>query len=206
MLHVHRHETGAVPDTVLRSMFEARKRVFVDLLKWEVPVLNGRYEIDQFDDAHAVYLVLADARGNHLGSARLLPTDRPHLLDSLYPALCEDAPPRGPSVFEITRFCLDRDLRAAERRRVRDTLVTALVDHALAAGITAYSAIAEMGWLQQILAFGWRCAPLGLPRESDGRLLGALRIDIDETTPGLLAAAGMRGDAVLGAPPTRAAA
>ena len=38
-------------------MFEARKRVFVDLLKWDVPVLDDAYEIDQFDTPDASYLV-----------------------------------------------------------------------------------------------------------------------------------------------------
>jgi acyl-homoserine lactone synthase len=62
--------SGARPatDGVLRAMFAARKSVFVDLLKWDVPVLEGAYEVDQFDDGHATYLILTDARGAHLGS------------------------------------------------------------------------------------------------------------------------------------------
>src|SRR3546814_703285 len=156
MLHTLQFGTGPTPDGVLRAMFAARKSVFVDLLKWDVPVLEGRYEIDQFDDEYARYLILADRGDGHLGSARLLPTMRPHILDSLYAGLCADAPPRGTSVFEITRFCLDRHLSTVERRAVRDTLVCALVDHALAHGIASYTAIAELGWFQQILAFGWR--------------------------------------------------
>jgi acyl-homoserine lactone synthase len=172
-------------------MFAARKRVFVDLLKWDVPVLAGAYEVDQFDDVHARYLVLADAEGAHLGSTRLLPTTRPHLLDSLYPELCADEPPRGSDIFEVTRFCLERSLNARERRAVRNTLVTALADHALAAGISAYTAIAEIGWFQQILAFGWRCWPLGFPKVVGGKQLVALRIEIDADTPARLAAAGI---------------
>src|SRR3546814_5587510 len=111
---------------------------------------------------------------------------RPHILDSLYAGLCADAPPRGTSVFEITRFCLDRHLSAVERRAVRDTLVCALVDHALAHGIALYTAIAELGWFQQILAFGWRCRPLGLPQMIDGTMLAALSIEIAPDTPALL--------------------
>lgn len=186
MLHVVQSAAHPASDAVLRSMFAARKSVFVDLLKWDVPVLDGRYEVDQFDDVHATYLILAEPDGTHLGSARLLPTTRPHILDSLYAELCEETPPQSPDIFEITRFCLDRRLSARERRQVRDTLVAALVDHALAAGITAYSAIAEIGWFQQILAFGWRCMPLGLPRIIDGRMLAALCIEITPETPSLL--------------------
>ncbi len=190
MLHVHRPDRPA-PAAILSAMFAARKQVFVDLLKWDVPVLENRYEADQFDDVHAVYLVLTDASGGHLGSTRLLPTLRPHLLDSFYATLCDVPPPSGEAIREVTRFCLDRSLRAAERRRVRDTLVVALADHALAQGIASYTAIAETGWLQQILTFGWRCRPLGIPRPVDGRSLGALQIFIDADTPRLLAAAGL---------------
>ena len=178
-------------DSILRSMFAARKQVFVDLLKWDVPVIGGRYEIDQFDDGHAAYIVLTDSEGGHLGSARLLPTLRPHLLDTLFSTLCAEAPPRDVCIWEITRFCLDRSLTAVERRAVRDALVTGLVDHALAQGIRSYLAVAEIGWLQQILAFGWRCRPLGLPQTIDGTMLGALRIEIGSDTPQLLAAAGV---------------
>lgn len=196
----------AVPDGVLRAMFAARKQVFVDLLKWDVPVLARRYEVDQFDDEHAHYLVLATEEDGHLASARLLPTTRPHILGSLYPELCADEPPCGPTIFEITRFCLDRGLDARTRRTVRDTLVVALADHALDHGITAYSAIAEMGWLQQILAFGWRCMPLGLPQTVGGKLVGALRIDITPETPALLARAGIAAFPPLTGATARAAA
>ena len=188
MLHVVQSAACPASDAVLRSMFAARKSVFIDLLKWDIPVLDGRYEVDQFDDVPATYLILAAPDGTHLGSARLLPTTRPHILDSFYAGLCEEAPPRDAGTFEITRFCLDRRLNARERRQVRDTLVSVLVDHALASGITAYSAIAEMGWFQQILAFGWRCMPLGLPRIIDGTMLAALRIEITPETPNLLEA------------------
>jgi N-acyl-L-homoserine lactone synthetase len=172
----------------LREMFEARKRVFVDLLKWDVPVLEGRYEVDQFDDQHASYLIVSGEDGGHAGSARLLKTTLPHILDSLFPELCAAAPPRGPNVMEITRFCLDPNQNAQSRLESRNQLVSGLVRYALEHGVETYTGVAEMGWLQQILAFGWRCRPLGLPRTIGGRMLGALRIDISQETPALLEA------------------
>jgi acyl-homoserine lactone synthase len=87
---------------------------------------------------------------------------------------------------EITRFCLDRRLGAAARLRARNQLVLALARYALARGIRRYTGVAELGWLQQILAFGWRCRPLGPPDIVGGRTLGALSIEIDAETPGLL--------------------
>jgi N-acyl-L-homoserine lactone synthetase len=180
-------------DKVLRGMFEARKQVFIDLLKWPLPVLAGRYEVDQFDGPDCVYLVITDERGEHLGSARLLASTRPGILNSIFLDLCDNAPPSGPAVYEITRFCLSRNLRARERRDVRDRLVVAIAEYGLETGIDTYTGVAEFGWMQQILAFGWRCAPLGFFQVRDGATLGALRIDIGPDTLDRLEAAGIHG-------------
>lgn len=198
------HEPLRVPE--LRRMFEARKRVFVDLLKWDVPVLDGRYELDQFDDPDATYILVTDGDGRHSASARLLPTTRPHILDTLFPELCASPPPCGPQVLEITRFCLGRELGAADRLEARNQLVSALVSYALENDVTTYTGVAEMGWLQQILAFGWHCRPLGLPRHHRGKLLGALRIDISPETPDLLARSGIFREAPLAPAPALEAA
>lgn len=178
-------------DRRFRAMFEDRKSVFVDLLKWDVPVLDGRFELDQFDNEQASYILIADAERDHMGSARLLPTIRPHILGSLFAHLCAAPPPTGPEVFEITRFCLSRRQNAASRRRTRNQLVSALVWHALEQGIRTYTGVAEMSWLQQILAFGWDCRPLGVPARLECGMIGALAIEIRTDTPDLLAANGI---------------
>ncbi|AOR76394.1 acyl-homoserine-lactone synthase [Novosphingobium resinovorum] len=178
-------------DQILSAMFEARKSVFVDLLKWDVPVIAGCYEIDQFDNAHAQYLVLTDGKGRHMASARLLPTTREHILGGLYPQLCSGAVPHSPTIREITRFCIERTLTTAERRAARDTLVARLADHALAEGITAYTAVADAAWCAKIHAFGWRCAPLGDVHTISNKRMAALRIEIDADTPRLLREAGI---------------
>ena len=193
MLSIIERARPAPDDALLRGMFEARKQVFVDLLGWDLPVLAGRFELDQFDTPEAIYLILADEDGAHRASARLLPTIRPHLLGSLFAGLCDGPVPSGETVFEITRFCLDRSLGARGRRAARDELVSALARFGLDRGITLYTGVAQPGWLDQILAFGWRCRLLGAPREIEGSRLGAIAIEIDTETPGLLECAGIRG-------------
>ena len=94
MLLVVGQENRNREHVALRSMFAARKRIFVDLLKWDLPVLAGRFEVDQFDDPHATYLIVTDKDGGHLASARLLPTTRPALLDGLFPHLVAGPVPR----------------------------------------------------------------------------------------------------------------
>lgn len=166
----------------LRAMFTARKEVFIDLLKWDLPVLADAYELDQFDDPEAEYLILLDGSGRHRASTRLLRTDRPHLLGDLYPFLCDGPVPTGCTTWEITRFCLDRHQTAGERRSARNQLVTALVDHALRTGITDYTGVAEISWFAQILRFGWQCVPLGRAVREGSRSLVGLQIHIDDRT------------------------
>lgn len=180
----------------LRSMFAARKRVFVDLLKWDVPVLAERFEIDQFDDGEARYIILLNAAGSHLASARLLPTTRPGILSELYPELADEPLPEGDDAFEITRFCLSPDCTAIERRAIRNQLVTAIARYALANGIRTYTGVADMAWLRQILGFGWDCRLIGEPKAVGHSLLGALRINIDVHTLSRLSAAGVYAEPV----------
>ncbi len=205
MLIVVDHDNRAREHIALRSMFAARKRVFVDLLKWDLPVLAGRFEVDQFDDPHATYLIVTDGEGEHLASARLLPTTRPAILDALFPHLVAGPVPRGDGIAEITRFCLSRDVDAAMRRTARDLLLAGLVEHALANGIHSYTGVAELGWFRQIERFGWDCRALGEPCIDGGRLLTALRIEIDAATSARLAAAGIGTGTAAGSMPAAAA-
>ena len=180
----------------LRSMFEARKRVFIDLLKWDLPALAGRFELDHFDDVDATYLIVTDADGDHLASARLLLTTRPALLDSLFPELVDGPVPQGADVLEITRFCLSPGIGARQRRVARDSLLVGLAEFALANRIRIYTGVAELAWFRQVERFGWDCQPLGPPRLHGGEALVALRIDIDGSTISRLAAAGIVSKAV----------
>jgi acyl homoserine lactone synthase/acyl-homoserine lactone synthase len=165
-----------------REMFHARKRVFIDLLRWDLPVLADRYELDQFDNADADYLILLDESGEHRASTRLLRTDRPHILSDLFPMLCPAPIPAGPTTREITRFCLDPRLATPDRLRARNELVTALVTYALHHGITDYTGVAGLAWFRQIRTFGWACRALGPTIIDAGQNLVALHIRIDDTT------------------------
>ncbi|WIW89580.1 acyl-homoserine-lactone synthase [Sphingobium sp. V4] len=182
MIQIFQGSLALGTNALLDAMHSDRKRIFVDLLKWDVPVVEGRYEVDQFDDERAVYLVATDAHGGHRGSIRLLPSDGPHILGSVFPRLCEGDVPRSRHVFEISRGCLSPRLRAAERLQVRNALTTAAVEYALLYDIESFTCIADSGWLSQILSLGWDCWPLGLPQKIGRALTGALKIDIDADT------------------------
>ncbi len=175
----------------LRAMFAARKRVFVDRLGWDVPVLADKYEIDQFDTETATYLVLTDQASNHRASARLLRTDEPHILADLFPVLSRGPIPIGSDIREITRFCIDPTLNRSEQRIARNQLVSALVEYALSHGISSYTAVATTSWFRQISRFGWNCSALGPSRQLGGEELVAMKIEIDRNTPSALTPKGI---------------
>ena len=167
---------------LLRSMFEDRKAVFVDLLKWDVPH-DGGLERDQFDDTHAEYLIVTEAgTQEHLASLRLLRTDRPHILSTLFADLCDDTVPAGPDIREVSRMCLSPRHRGPERTMYRNSLASAMTEYALLTGIRAYTGVADMGWMSRVLSAGWRCEPLGIPRRIGSTMVGALMIHIEPDT------------------------
>lgn len=175
----------------VESMFEDRRRLFVDLLRWDVPVVEDRFEIDEFDGDHAVYLIELDQLGAHAGSLRLLPSDRPHLLGSRFASLCLDGVLAAPDIFEITRLCLPTRLGAAERLRVRNRLISAMVDYALETGITTLTGVVETSFLAQVMVMGWRCAPLGPSRNIGRSWLSAFAIEVNADTRERLRATGI---------------
>lgn len=166
---------------VLNTMFEDRKRLFVDTLGWDVPV-EGSHEIDAFDHDGAVYVIAVDRNGSHEGSLRLLPSSRSHLLDTHFAALCPSGVPTAMDTFEITRLCLPTRLGAAKRLSIRNALISAMVDHALLMGIKRLTGVVEDRFRKEILAMGWLAEPLGPALPMHGRLLGAFAIHIAPDT------------------------
>jgi len=177
--------------TILDQMFADRKTVFVDTLKWTVPVLDGKYEIDEFDLPETRYVVIVDGARRHLASARILPTTGPHLLRSIFPQLCCGPIPIGRSTAEITRFCLSPDIPSQHRRQVRNRLVTALAEYALEHAIETFTGVAEHRWFTQIARFGWTCSSLADQAQAHTRSLVAFRIDIGHDTLRKLEATGI---------------
>jgi N-acyl-L-homoserine lactone synthetase len=180
---------------LIASMFADRKRVFVDLLGWDVPH-DEHAERDEFDTPDSEYLIFAQG-DDHIASLRLLRTDRRHLLGSVFPELCEGPVPSGPDIREISRFCISPRHRGAIRLQARRLLATALTEYALLFGLSAYTAVAHVARMSNLFATGWRVRPLGLPDLDADHPAGALIIEIDDRTPHLLMRSGRYEHAML---------
>jgi N-acyl-L-homoserine lactone synthetase len=176
-------DLGAEDRRLLETMFADRKQQFVDFFEWNVPVVDGRYEMDQFDTVSAVYIIAVGASGVHEASMRMLPSTEPHLLGTLFPHLCPGGVPVGKRLWESTRLCLPSRHGAARRLELRNALISAMVDFALARGIERITGVIPDGFRKQVLAMGWRAEPLGPAVRIKGGPIGAFAIDIGRDTP-----------------------
>jgi len=182
MIHIIDRQNAAQFQPLLRGMFADRKRLFVDLFGWDVPVVDGQYEMDQFDTDDAVYLV-AGYDGEHDASLRLAPTTVPHMLGSVFPHLSPHGVPSGPTTWESSRLCLPQRHGAERRQVLRNRLISAMVDVALARGIEHYTGILPAPFRKEVLAMGWRAEPLGPAVPMPGGSVGAFIVHIDPDTP-----------------------
>lgn len=135
MIHVIDNQLAPQNRSLLQSMFADRKRLFVDLFGWDVPVVDGKCEMDQFDNRHTIYLIVAEEEGGHAASIRLFPSTQPHMLGTLFPHLCPFGVPVDAVTRESTRLCLPQGHGAERRRHLRNLLFSTMVDVALDRGI-----------------------------------------------------------------------
>jgi acyl-homoserine lactone synthase len=174
---------AAQHQALLDQMHRVRKQVFVDRRKWPLPVIDGQFEIDQYDTEHAIYLINEDkATGEHLASVRLLSSARPYLMGDIFPGLCQDGAPRCADTWEITRLCNTPGLERERARKARHKLAVALVEYAVLHGITRYTCMIEVANIPTLIAPGWCSTPLGPPKEIDGELVGAFSLAMSPTT------------------------
>lgn len=195
MIHVIDKHLAAANQPLLHSMFADRKRLFVDLFGWDVPVIDGQYEIDQFDNEYTVYVIVADPVGGHEASIRLFPSTQPHMLDTLFPHICPLGVPAGDATWETTRLCLPQRHGAARRRELRNALFSAVVDFALVRGIERLTGVIPDPFRKEVLAMGWQAEPLGPAVRMPGGPIGAFLIHVRPDTRDRLRWTGVYPDA-----------
>lgn len=98
-------------EQIFNAMFRQRKRIFVDQKGWDVPVVEGQFEIDQFDRDDAVYVLAFDGNQELVASMRLLNTAYPHLISDAMQTSFPEVSFRSPLIWEATRFAAEHDNR-----------------------------------------------------------------------------------------------
>jgi len=122
------------------AMHRLRKRVFHDLLGWDVQVMDA-WEIDEYDRANPLYVLSYADDGRLRGSLRLLPTLGPNMLDDTFPVLLGNGPQiRSASIWESSRFCIDPQIsqdRASNQVTIAAAeLMCGVGEMGLASGLT----------------------------------------------------------------------
>lgn len=167
----------------MEQAYRLRHQVFVNEMGWkDIERQDGR-EIDQFDDQHAVHMLATD-RGEVLGYQRMLPTTRPYLLTEVLPQLCDGPAPRGPQIWEWTRYCVKPGHRDRGRMLspIGSALLTGIVEWGLAGGVDRI--VIEMNplWLLRLVQLHFRVTPLGIPQIVGSQETVAVVAAFDERT------------------------
>ncbi len=175
--------------SALDDMHRDRKKVFVDWLKWNVPVVGDK-EIDQYDTPEAIYLLSLDPEtGAHLASLRLLPCSGPTLMAEHFADMVENPVPNDDTAWEMTRLCAapgEKD--KLKQWNARKDITVAAVEFALMRGISQLIFVTHSTWVPTILSIGWDIELLGLPRK-DGQTnddIAAMRVHVTPDTLKLL--------------------
>ncbi|MGJ4892613.1 acyl-homoserine-lactone synthase [Bradyrhizobium sp. HKCCYLRH3099] len=170
--NVHQHGEAWI------SHHRLRYRMFVERQGWSVPHYQ-RMEYDEFDTPAATYIVVVDERDQALGTARLIPTTRPYMVESLWPDLVDGLLPHADQVWEASRFGCDRALGAGGRRRVIGQLIQACQEFGVAHGITSYLGVMPPWVFQTVIAaHGCPVRPLGPALSLQGHAIEAAAIEV----------------------------
>ena len=152
----------------LVEMHRQRKRVFVDESRWQVPVVDDM-EIDCYDRADTTYLIAkAEPDGPVLASVRLLPTVTSHLMADLFLDACGGTAPRGPGIWEVSRFCAMPTLQSGRTRvDMLWEIICGVMETALLFGMEQITFVANAALLPLAFNCGWQAEILG-PTLRDG--------------------------------------
>jgi N-acyl-L-homoserine lactone synthetase len=91
---------------IFNKMFRQRKIVFHDQKHWDVKIVDGEYEIDEYDRDDTCYLISFDRRGELVGSLRLISTAMPHMMSGPFQKMFPDIGFQSPLIWEVTRFAM----------------------------------------------------------------------------------------------------
>lgn len=120
----------------IASQHRLRYKSLIERQSWDVPYFNNM-EYDQYDNPATIYFVWRD-KGEVKAVARLYPTIKPYMLKDVFPHLVSFTDlPSDQSVWEGSRFCIDKNLPVEQRSRVIKELVIAYIEYCLAHNISS---------------------------------------------------------------------
>ncbi|AOT09764.1 acyl-homoserine-lactone synthase [Pseudoalteromonas luteoviolacea] len=136
---------NSIPQEEYQQICRLRYQVFVKRLKWELHTskqLELQLESDEYDYSNAQYLYVTDNSMQIYGCWRILPTLGRYMLKNTFPTLLEGhSIPASESVYELSRFAVDKHLAQAETNKsssITMKLFQGIYDYAIENGIKEY--------------------------------------------------------------------
>lgn len=151
---------------LLSQMYQDRAEQFVGEYGWDLLVDQNGQEKDEYDVPYAVYLILIDEDGEHIGSTRLLPSTMPNMTSELFDDLIDREHLNKPEIWESTRFFISR--RSKNRGRDAIRLMRAGIEFARSSRIKSYVGVSAEATIPLFAACGWK--PKVLSRSVYGEL------------------------------------
>lgn len=189
---------------LIAEMHRLRCRVFRDRLEWDVSV-SGDMEIDVYDALRPTYLVELNSNDVVVGCVRFLPTTGPTMLADTFPALLDGSrPPRSPTVFESSRFCVDT-ARTGETgsqglRRATGCLFAGMVEWGLSQNLERIVTVTDTRVERILRRVGWPLERIGASRQIGSTETVAGFLEVSETALANLRKATGLSDPVLSRP------
>ncbi len=169
-------------DDILDQMFRQRHKVFVELFGWPL-ITDGIWEIDQFDNDSAVYIVCVDDNDIVLGAKRLIPSIKPNVLNTIFPKLCEGPPPSSDDTWEVSRFYVTENYEKDQydaKGTATGELMVAMFQYALKMDIAKITCVTNINIVPGMLKANYELTPLGLPSVVHNDCLFAYAISVNE--------------------------
>ena len=172
----HKHERH------FREMFHHRKLVFHDQKQWDVGVVDGLYEIDEFDRDDTCYLMSFDRQGRLVGSLRLISTAMPHMMSGPFLKMFPDIAFKSPVIWEVTRFVVvgDREIQPNQVSRAACELLLGTCQFGLTHGVKQMTSVYEAGMLRLYRRCGLPNPEMARHRSEHHGLISAGLWDISE--------------------------
>lgn len=178
MITCVRYENLGSTANLFNAQFELRYKCFIERQHYNVRSYRKK-EYDQYDTPATVYLVY-HVQGAVLGVSRLLPIRQACMIKDLWPEMVEDKSILGArNIWEGTRFCIEKDLQAVERRRIAQELVLSYLEFGIQEGIDKIIGVMPKLVLRTVFgACGIDYSPLGATKVIDGIPIQAASMNV----------------------------
>ena len=170
MIHVVTQENAHLFGDIMPSMYRLRYRAFIERQDYNVSSIR-KMEYDAYDTPAAVYLICRENTGVVGGCTRLSPTDRPYMIEDIWPELIEANPiPKSESIWEASRFCIDKGIAPERRREIHLELLCGMQEFGLQQKLNFMIGVMQPPiWKRIFINVGWPIEFLGDPKALDDR-------------------------------------